>query len=466
MAHVAEYKKKIVADLVRQLVSSPIIGAVDMENLPAPQLQKMRAQLRGKVSFAMTKRRLMKIAIAQAKEKKKGVEEIEKYLKGMPALIFTNENPFKLYRMLEKNKSPAPAKAGQTAPRDIIVPAGPTSFAPGPIIGELGQIGIRTGVEGGKVSVKSDSIVAKAGEKIKPKVAEVLTRLAIMPMEVGLDLVAVYENGVLYTKDVLSVDEVKLVADMGHLANSAFNVAMFIGYTTKDTIKPLISKAFREAKAIGLSQSIIDEGIVEDLIGRAERQMLGLKTAANIPVVVADRKAEAPKPEAKEEKKAPKEHKIKEKPVEKKPEIREMPEEKPEPAKEIASPPKMEELSGPEEKIELPEPEEKKEILFQPEPEEKPEHGLEDTDAKIRELVEKTKKFAAHKEPTADELLKEAESSRPRHELKKVPGGKPAENVPTVQELAEKKRHIEARTEQEQAEKLFEQLKKKGTLRK
>src|SRR3989338_4447040 len=158
MAHVAEYKKKIVADLVRQLVSSPIIGAVDMENLPAPQLQKMRAQLRGKVSFAMTKRRLMKIAIAQAKEKKKGVEEIEKYLKGMPALIFTNENPFKLYRMLEKNKSPAPAKAGQTAPRDIIVPAGPTSFAPGPIIGELGQIGIRTGVEGGKVSVKSDSI--------------------------------------------------------------------------------------------------------------------------------------------------------------------------------------------------------------------------------------------------------------------------------------------------------------------
>ncbi|MBI2112759.1 50S ribosomal protein L10, partial [Candidatus Woesearchaeota archaeon] len=37
--------------------------------------------------------------------------------------------------MLEKNKSNAPAKPGQVAPKDITVKAGATSFAPGPIIG-------------------------------------------------------------------------------------------------------------------------------------------------------------------------------------------------------------------------------------------------------------------------------------------------------------------------------------------
>src|SRR3989338_3340595 len=190
MAHVAEYKKKIVENIVSLAREYPIIGAVNMENLPAPQLQAIRVQLRGKVDLVMTKKRLMKIALEQLKNEKKGIEKMAEYLIGMPALIFTKENPFKLSRMLQKGKISAPAKAGQTAPKDIYVNKGPTPFAPGPIIGELGMIGIKTSVEAGKVAVKEDSLVVKKGEKIKPKAAEVLTRLGIEPMEAGLDLIA------------------------------------------------------------------------------------------------------------------------------------------------------------------------------------------------------------------------------------------------------------------------------------
>src|SRR3989338_7572021 len=125
-AHVAEYKKEIVNELVNLMTEYPIIGVVNMENLPAPQLQKMRAQLRGNFYITMTKRRLMKLAIEQAKSSRKGIEQLENHLGGMPALIFTKENPFKLSKTLQKNKSPAPAKAGQTAPRDIVVNKGAT----------------------------------------------------------------------------------------------------------------------------------------------------------------------------------------------------------------------------------------------------------------------------------------------------------------------------------------------------
>ena len=69
------------------------------------------------------------------------------HLKGMPALIFTKENPFSLFKTLKKSKTNAPAKANQTAPFDLIVPKGPTSFAPGPVIGELAILGIKSGVE-------------------------------------------------------------------------------------------------------------------------------------------------------------------------------------------------------------------------------------------------------------------------------------------------------------------------------
>lgn len=283
-AHVAEYKKEIVGNLARLMNDYPIVAVVNMENLPAPQLQTMRAQLRGNFHITMTKRRLIRLAIEQVKSSKKGIEQLENHLGGMPALIFTKENPFKLSKTLQKNKSPAPAKAGQTAPRDIIVNKGATPFAPGPIIGELAAVGIKSGVEGGKVAIKEDTVVAKAGEKIKPKVAEILTRLGVQPMEVGLDLVAVYENGLIYGRDVLSIDEKEYLSRLSNAARWAFNLAVEASYPTKDTIQVLIGKAYNDAKVLGVSQKIFDAGIIEVLLGKAEQQMLSLKSEANIQV--------------------------------------------------------------------------------------------------------------------------------------------------------------------------------------
>ena len=302
-AHVADYKKEIVSNLVNLINEYPIIGVVNMENLPAPQLQAMRAQLRGNFFITMTKRRLIKHAIEQIKSKKKDIEKLEFYLAGMPALIFTKENPFKLSKTLQKSKSPAPAKSGQIAPRDIIVNKGPTSFAPGPIIGELAMTGIKAGVEAGKVAIKEDIIIVKAGEKIKLKVAEILTRLGIQPMEVGLDLVAVYENGLIYTKDILSIDEKEYLNRLANASQWAFNLANYIAYPTKENIALLIGRACNDAKALGVTQNIFDEEIIEILLGKAEQQMRSLKAITNIQVIekLHEEKETTAKPQQKTE---------------------------------------------------------------------------------------------------------------------------------------------------------------------
>ena len=281
-AHVAEYKKEIVANLAKLMTDNPIVAVVNMENLPAPQLQLMRAQLRGKFFITMTKRRLIKLAIEQVKAKRHGIEKLEAHLGGMPALIFTKENPFKLANTLQKNKSPAPAKAGQTAIRDIVVNKGATPFAPGPIIGELAMAGIKSGVEGGKVAIKEDTVVVRAGEKVKPKIAEILLRLGIQPMEVGLDLVAVYENGLIYGRDVLSVDEKEYVSRLQTASRWAFNLAVNSAYTTKETIGVLLGKAHNDAKNLGLSQNIFAKELMGALLAKAQAQMSSVKQAANI----------------------------------------------------------------------------------------------------------------------------------------------------------------------------------------
>jgi len=282
-------KKNIVKKMTDLFKQYPIIGIVNMENLPTPQLQRMREQLRGKVDLVMTKRRLILKALDKIKDKP-GLEKLKESMRGMPALLFTKENPFTLFKTLKQNKSKAPAKAGQTAPSDIIVPAGPTPFAPGPVIGELGALGIKASVEGGKIAIKSDTKVCSEGDEISEKLAGMLTRLGIEPMEIGLDLLAVYEKGTIYPKSVLDIDEVKFMSDLRLSASQAHELAMEIGYVTVDTIKPMIQKTYLGAKEIAREGNFMADEIAAELLEKAEREMIALKS--QLPEVKVEEKKE------------------------------------------------------------------------------------------------------------------------------------------------------------------------------
>lgn len=272
-------QKKTQAKRIIDLAKAyPIIGVADMENLPAPQLQRMRAQLRNQVEIFMTKKRIMLKAIDAIKDKP-GFEKIKDHMRGMPALIFTKENPFTLFKALKKSKSKAPARAGQLAPRDIIIPAGPTPFTPGPIIGELGALGIKAGVEGGKIAVKVDSMVCAEGKPVSEKLAGLLIKLGIEPMEIGLNVIAVYEKGTIYTKNVLDIDEDKFMQDLLLTASQAYGLAMEIGYTTKETIELLLQKANREAKALAIEGKFMAEEVKAEMLAKAESQAAALKEA-------------------------------------------------------------------------------------------------------------------------------------------------------------------------------------------
>ena len=86
-AHVAEYKKKLVKQCQDLIKEYPIIGAVNMQDMPASQLQQMREKLRKDVVILMAKRRILKIAIESSKDVKKDIEKLIEQLKGMPALV-------------------------------------------------------------------------------------------------------------------------------------------------------------------------------------------------------------------------------------------------------------------------------------------------------------------------------------------------------------------------------------------
>jgi len=267
---IPKWKKDEVENIKKLVKEYPYFGVVDLENLPALQFQRMRVNLEGKILVKVTKKRLIRLALQSLKDSKNNIDAINDHLKGMVALIFTKESPFRLYSLLAKSKTKAPAKPGQTAPNNIVIPSGPTSFAPGPVISELASIGIKTSVQEGKLFIKEDVVVAKEGEKIKPKVAEILLRLGIQPMEVGLNLVAVYDNGIIYKKDVLAVDEEVYYNNIRKASAECIALALEINYITKETALLMLGKAELESKALAQSAKIETSDSVE--MGSEEKE--------------------------------------------------------------------------------------------------------------------------------------------------------------------------------------------------
>lgn len=250
-AHISDKKKKVVEELTKKLESESIIGIIDLTNLPSAQFQKIKNKLRKDLNVIVAKKSLIKIALENVKGSKKGIEKLEKYLENsMPALVFANKDAFKIAKLLSKNKSSTLAKPGQIAPKDLKIPEGPTQFAPGPIIGELGAAGIKAAIIDGKVVIKEESTIVKKGEEITQKQADMLAKFGIEPMEIGLNIAAIYQNGDVFDSDVLSIDEAEYLNRIKEAASEALNLAVFVAYPTKETIEILLQKAEREKLSI------------------------------------------------------------------------------------------------------------------------------------------------------------------------------------------------------------------------
>jgi len=279
MAHVAAWKKDLVKELVKDMTENPIVAIVDLHGIPGQQIQAMRAGLREHAILKMTKNNLLLLAIEEASKSKPGLEGLKEAVHGQCAMVATDINPFRLFRQLESTKTPAPAKPGEIAPKDIVVPKGPTPFGPGPIIGDLQKIGIPAAIEGGKIVVRKDATLVKMGEPIPAPVAAMLPKLEILPMIVGMDLRSAFEDGTIYKRDVLNIPEGYYSTMFATAAFNARALGVAIAFPTKETIVPLLAKAFRDSLGLSISAAIPTRENIEILLAKADSQMLALAAA-------------------------------------------------------------------------------------------------------------------------------------------------------------------------------------------
>ncbi|MHC1756557.1 MAG: 50S ribosomal protein L10 [Methanosarcina sp.] len=275
--HIPKWKKDEIENIKELIQSHKVFGMVGIEGILATKIQKIRRDLKDVAVLKVSRNTLTERALNQLGET---IPEMNKYLDKQTALVFTNESPFKLYKLLEQTKTPSPIKAGAIAPADIIVQKGPTSFPPGPILGEFQSAGIPASIEAGKVAIKETKVVCKAGEAVPQKLATMLSKLEIYPLIIGLDLRAAYDEGTIYEPELLAVDESKYFSDIISAVQNAFNLSVNTAYPTSATIGTLLAKAYAESKNLGVNAVILEPGVMDALLAKAHVQMTSVASKA------------------------------------------------------------------------------------------------------------------------------------------------------------------------------------------
>ncbi|MDP6213284.1 MAG: 50S ribosomal protein L10, partial [Candidatus Thalassarchaeaceae archaeon] len=191
---VAGWKKDRVSELTEIFNSDGVVAVVDVSGVPASNMIDMRNTLRERMSITMAKKSLMRIAWSNAGRPE---SEIEALLEGahIPCVVHSDSmNAFEIFGELEKTRQGRAAKAGERFPDDVTIPAGPTEFGPGPIVGEFNAVGIPAKIDKGKVAIQKDTTFSE-GDEISADLGIMLAKLGVNPIEIGMILTGAVEGG-------------------------------------------------------------------------------------------------------------------------------------------------------------------------------------------------------------------------------------------------------------------------------
>ncbi len=267
-----------VRSLSEVVLKSSVTALVGVRGVPAAALQSMRRELRSRGHpITVATNSAIRHALEAASKERPALGTLAQHLEDQTAILAAEGNPFALYQEFLRTRSPTPARGGEVAPRDILVPAGTTSFKPGPIVGELQHAGFPAAIEKGKVVLKKDTLIVQAGQTISREVAGVLTRLDIRPLEVGLTVRGIVEGTTFYPAEALAVDLDALRNELLLAARRGLGLAVEVGYVTPATLGPIVTKAHRRALGLAVAVGYPTKETIEPLFAKAMREAASLR---------------------------------------------------------------------------------------------------------------------------------------------------------------------------------------------
>jgi len=270
------------AQMYQQLLEIPkkykVIAIVKINKVRASQILPLRKALKGDVEFVCVKDRVAQKALEKLDIP--GIKGISEELTGQCLFIFTNMSPFKLNVLLAKNKIMMAARGGDIASVDIVVPAKNTGIAPGPMLTEFKEAGIPTKIDQGTIWIQKDTTPVKKGEAINEKLAALLGKLDIKPVEAGISLYTALEEGLKYAAEEMIVDVAKIRNAFTQFHQEAISLSIEAAYVTAENINQILSKAAQSARSVSVESGFMTDETKEQILQKAHSQANALSTKA------------------------------------------------------------------------------------------------------------------------------------------------------------------------------------------
>jgi len=266
------------SQMYQQLTELPkkykVMSIIQMRKVRSTQILPLRKTLKDNVEFVCVKDKVAAKALASLDIQ--GVKEMIGDLKGQIMFIFTDMSPFKLNVLLAKNKIMMAARGGDVASIDIVVPAKNTGIAPGPMLTEFKEAGIPTKIDQGTIWIAKDSTPVKKGEAINEKLASILGKLDIKPVEAGISLYSALEDGLKYAEAEMVIDVEKVRDQFSQAHQEAVSLSIEAAYVTSDNISQILNKASQYAHSLSVESGFLTDETKEQILQKADAQAKGV----------------------------------------------------------------------------------------------------------------------------------------------------------------------------------------------
>lgn len=247
----------------------------NLNKVRASQLMQLRKKFRTDMKLSVIKNKVAQRAFEKIEDIPR-LQEFSNRLEGQCLLMYTNTNPFRLNLIFNKSKIYLPAKGGDIAPSEIIVYAGNTGITPGPVLSEFKDANVPTKIDQGSIWVVKDTSVAKVGDQISQKLASLLSKLDIKPIEAGISVSCALADGLLFTEEDLKIDLDAYFKELAKGRLEGLNLAIMCGYFTPETVGQLILQGRQEALNLSISAGYLTEDTIEPIILNAHVQSLSV----------------------------------------------------------------------------------------------------------------------------------------------------------------------------------------------
>ena len=255
-----------------------VFAIIKMNKVRSTQILPLRKTLKGQVEFVSIKDKIAIKALESLDVP--GIKEMVGELKGQIMFLFTNMSPFKLNVLLAKNKVMMAARGGDVASIDIVVAAKNTGIAPGPMLTEFKEAGIPTKIDQGTIWIAKDTTPVKKGEAINEKLAALLGKLDIKPVEAGITLNSALEAGIKYSEEEMIIDVEKIRSEFAQAHQEAISLSIEAAYITADNISQILSKASQSARSVSVESGFMTDETKEQILQKADAQAKSLASKA------------------------------------------------------------------------------------------------------------------------------------------------------------------------------------------